>query len=61
MSKVKPQINTNELIRRLRLMADTGGMLTKDRLEAVRQAADRLEDLDERVAIMSESNGEVKA
>ena len=61
MSKVKPQINTNELIRRLRLMADTGGMLTKDRLEAVRQAADRLEDLDERVAIMSESDGEVKA
>lgn len=61
MSKVKPQINTNELIRRLRLMADTGGMLTRDRLEAVRQAADRLEDLDERVAIMSESDGEVKA
>ena len=61
MSKVKPQINTNELIRRLRLMADTGGMLTKDRLEAVRQAADRLEDLDERVSIMSESDGEVKA
>lgn len=61
MSKVKPQINTNELIRRLRLMADTGGMLTKDRLEAVRQAADRLEDLDERVAIMTESDGEVKA
>ena len=61
MSKVKPQINTNELIRRLRLMADTGGMLTKDRLEAVRQAADRLEDLDERVAIMTESGWEVKA
>lgn len=58
MSKVKPQINTNELIRRLRLMADTGGMLTKDRLEAVRQAADRLEDLDERVAIMSENESD---
>ena len=55
MSKVKPQINTNELIRRLRLMADTGGMLTRDRLEAVRQAADRLENLDERVATMSEN------
>ena len=58
MSKVKPRINTNELIRRLRLMADTGGMLTKDRLEAVRQAADRLEDLDERVAIMSENESD---
>ena len=61
MSKVKPQINTNELIRRLRLMADTGGMLTKDRLEAVRQAADRLENLDKLVASMTESDGEVKA
>lgn len=58
MSKVKPRIPTNELIRRLRLMADTGGMLTKDRLEAVRQAADRLEELDERVAIMSENESD---
>lgn len=54
MSKVKPQINTNELIRRLRLMASAGGMLTKDRIEAVRQAADRLEEFDERIAIMME-------
>lgn len=52
--KQKPMIPTLELIRRLRLMADTGGMLTKDRIEAVRQAADRIEYLDERVAIMSE-------
>jgi hypothetical protein len=36
-------------------MADTGGMLTKDRIEVARQAADRLEELDERVAIMTES------
>ena len=60
MSKVKPQIPTLQLIKRLRLMAETGGMLTKDRLEAVRQAADRLEDLDERVAIMTEGRGESK-
>jgi hypothetical protein len=37
-------------------MSEVGGMLTKDRLEAVRQAADRLETLDERVAIMSEGS-----
>ena len=35
-------------------MADTGGMLTHDRIEAVRQAADRLEEYDERIAIMTE-------
>lgn len=55
MSKVKPQITTLQLIRRLRLMADTGGMLTKDRIEVARQAADRLEEYDERIAIMTES------
>ena len=52
--KKKPEIPTLQLIKRLHLMADTGGMLTKDRIEAVRQAADRLETLDERVAIMTE-------
>jgi len=51
--KKKPTIPTLELIRRLRLMYSAGGMLTKDRLEAILQAADRLEELDERVAIMS--------
>lgn len=45
---------TDKLIRRLRLMADAGGMLTRDRIRAVIEAADRLEELDERVAIMSE-------
>ena len=47
-------IPTLQLIRRLHLMADTGGMLTRDRIEAVRQAADRLEEQDERIAIMTE-------
>lgn len=47
-------ITTNELIRRLRLMADSGGLLTRDRLRVLIEAADRLEDLDERVAIMTE-------
>jgi predicted glycosyltransferase len=35
-------------------MADAGGMLTRDRLRTVIEAADRLEELDERVTIMSE-------
>ena len=45
---------TNTLIRHLRLMADAGGMLTRNRLKDIIEAADRLEELDERVAIMSE-------
>ena len=54
MSRQKPLIPTLQLIKRLHLMADAGGMLTRDRIEAVRQAADRLEQLDERIAIMTE-------
>lgn len=37
-------------------MADAGGMLTRDRIRTVIESADRLEDLDERVAIMMEGN-----
>lgn len=53
--KQKPQIPVDQLIRRLRLMGTSGGMLTRDRLDVVLQAADRLEELDERVAIMTET------
>lgn len=45
---------TNTLIHKLRLMADAGGMLTRDRIRVIIESADRMEDLDERVAIMSE-------
>jgi len=48
---------TGSLVHKLRLMADAGGMLTRDRLKVVIEAADRLEELDERVAIMSECRG----
>lgn len=47
---------TTKLIYRLRLMADSGGMLTRDRIRTVMESADRLESLDERIAIMSENN-----
>lgn len=46
---------TMKLIHRLRLMADAGGMLTRDRIKTIIESADRLEDLDERIAIMSET------
>ena len=45
---------TNKMVYRLRLFADAGGNLTRDRRELIIQAADRLEDLEERVAIMTE-------
>lgn len=48
MAKSKPLIPTNKLVDRLRLMASAGGMLTRDRIEAITQAADRIEQLDKR-------------
>lgn len=45
---------TTTIIRHLRIMADAGGMLTRNRLKDINEAANRLEELDERVAIMSE-------
>lgn len=57
MSKISGNpIPTRILISRLRLMAGAGGMLTRDRLRTVSEAADRLEDYDERIAIMMEGN-----
>lgn len=46
---------TDKLIHKLRLMADAGGMLTRDRIKTVIESADRMEELDERIAIMSET------
>lgn len=51
---------TLKLVHKLRLMADAGGVLTRDRLRVVIESADRLEELDERVAIMEEGNMENK-
>lgn len=47
--------STDKLIHKLRLMADVGGMLTRDRIRVIIESADRLEELDERIAIMSET------
>ena len=49
---------TNKLIHKLRLMADAGGMLTRDRIRVIIESADRMEDLDERIAIMTECEEE---
>lgn len=47
---------THTIVHRLRIMADAGGMLTRDRIATVIDAADRLEFLDERVAIQTEQD-----
>ena len=46
---------TGRLIHLLRMMVESGGMLTKHRIRTIAEAADRMEELDERVAIMSET------
>lgn len=47
-------IPTEKMIHRMRLFADVGGMLSRDRRDLIVQAADRLEELDERISIMTE-------
>ena len=49
---------TEKLVHYLRLMAESGGVLTKNRLRTVIEAADRLEDLDEQVYQMTSAGGE---
>ena len=51
---MKQPLSTDKLIHRLRLMAESGGMITRDRRNVIIEAADMLEELDERVAIMTE-------
>lgn len=46
--------HTDKLIYRLRLMAESGGMISRDRKKTIIESADRLEALSERIAIMSE-------
>lgn len=42
--KVGNPTQTDVLVRRLRLMASAGGMLTRDRLKTISEAADRLDE-----------------
>ena len=55
MAQVKQQTPTDKLIHKLRLMAEAGGMLTRDRIRVINESADRLEIFDERIAIMTET------
>ena len=56
MNNVLP-MKTSEILRRLDIMAESGGMLTKDRVRTVREAAARIRELDEAVNILKSHNG----
>jgi len=47
MNGIGQRTPTEKLIHRLRLMADAGGVLTRDRIRTVIESADRLEELDD--------------
>lgn len=58
MSDFKP-MKTSEILRRLDIMAESGGMLTKDRIRAIREAAARIRDLDEALRILQNTGGDM--
>lgn len=58
MNKDIQPTKTFVLINRLNLMADAGGMITKDRRRTIMEAAGRLSELDEAVRILQEHGGD---
>lgn len=52
-SEVLPT-KTEVLIHRLRLMSESGGLITKDRRRTIMEAAGRLSELDEAMKIIKE-------
>ena len=48
---------TEVLIHRLRLMSESGGVITKDRKRTITEAAGRLSELDEAMKIIKEQAG----
>lgn len=55
--KVIEPTPTDKLIGRLTLMAESGGMLTKDRIRTIQESAGRMRELDEAVRILREDSG----
>ena len=51
---MKQPLKTDQIVRRLRLMAEAGGLITRDRRDVIIQAADKIDELAERIAIMTE-------
>ena len=53
---MKQPLKPETIVHRLRLMAESGGVITRDRRNVIIEAADMIEDLEERIAIMMEGN-----
>ena len=51
-------MKTEEILRRLDIMSESGGGLTKDRLRAIREAAAKIRELTEAVNILQRTGGE---
>ena len=52
--KLGQRTPTKTLIHRMRLMADAGGVLTRDRIRTIVESADRLEELFEKIAMLAD-------
>ena len=53
---MKQPLKPETIVHRLRLMAESGGVITRDRRYVIIEAADLIEELNERVEIMMEGN-----
>lgn len=50
---------TDKLVHKLRLMADAGGMLTRDRIRVIIESADRLEASEESYCMFNQTCSEL--
>ena len=55
--KLKQPLKPDTIVHRLRLMAESGGVITRDRRNVIIEAADMINELYERIQIFSEDKG----
>jgi len=55
--KLKQPLKPETIVHRLRLMAESGGVITRDRRNVIIEAADMINELCERVQILSADKG----
>lgn len=54
---MKQPLKPETIVHRLRLMAESGGVITRDRRNVIIEAADMINELYERIQILSEDKG----
>ena len=55
--RLKQPLKPETIVHRLRLMAESGGVITRDRRNVIIEAADMINELCERVQILSADKG----